>query len=142
MHVRAHKHTADRTHTQVAIEAADFLQNFVTELVKCKPVSKIALLNIYCNHIQRMVYLGRVADAKRDDRPAVGVGLEVRVAALGDAREQVAGLWCQGRRRGGASSIMTPTAAAANAKVARMHEKSCTPACEKQMGWAVVCTSI
>lgn len=41
-------------------------------------------------------YLGRVADAERDDGSAVGVCLEVRVTALSDAREQVARLVYQG----------------------------------------------
>lgn len=36
--------------------------------------------------------LSRVSDSQRDDGPAVGVGLEVRVTAFGDPREQVAGL--------------------------------------------------
>lgn len=40
------------------------------------------------------VYLSRVPNPQRDDGPAVGVGLQVRVTALGDPREQVTRLVC------------------------------------------------
>ena len=47
------------------------------------------------------MYLSCVADAERNDGAAVGVSLQVRITALGDAREQVARLTFRG---GGGSS--------------------------------------